>query len=276
MTLGLWFPEHEYHRMLGVIRLELQKQIVAPVKVVRLRCWLYYKVIEDISMRWIKLRAVVEKAAERGDIGRYKNWLTLGEFNEDRIKSVYELKKEIEEKWGSVTGHIGHWFEDLVGDVFKEEGYVVGKRAIFGWNGEKIEIDVYCLGRVNLAVEVKNKSSEVFHAPTLIDVSRRNEDHQRILEMFGFCREHNLIPVLLASFIDKSFQGFAAEYKGVYIQTLFQFFQRDYEWLVDRIRERDFRKGFYFGNVRAVDQIPDHVRERIRAIPSELDRLYKV
>jgi len=272
----IWFPRYEYRRMLGIIRKELSKQIIAPVKVLRLRCWLYYKVIEDISIRWIKLRSVIEEAVNEGEIAIYKNWLTLKEFDEEEIKRVYELKKRIEEKWGSVAGHVGHWFEGLVGDAFQDEGYVVSEKATFKWNGKNIEIDVYCLGPVQLAVEVKNKSSDVFCAPTIIAPFRRNEDHEQILDMFKFCKEKSIIPILMASFVDKSFQGFAAKYKGLYIQTLFQFFPEKYEELVNRIKEKDFNKGFYFGNVRAGDSIAEHVRERIKAIPRELKRLYDI
>lgn len=129
--------------MLGVIRKELRKQIVAPIKITRLRCWLYYKVIEDISIRWIKLRAVINEAIDKGDIRNYKKWLTLSEFDESEIKRVYKVKKAIEEKWGSVSQTVGYWFEGLVGDTFKEEGHTISKKAKFKWNNEEIEIDIY-------------------------------------------------------------------------------------------------------------------------------------
>jgi len=273
----IWFPQYEYRRMLGIIRREIRKQIVAPIKVVRLRCWVYYKVIEDISIRWIKLRSVIEEAVNKGEITTYKNWLTLKEFGEEKIKRTYELKKRIEERWGSITEHVGYWFEGLIRDTFREEGYVVdSKAAKFRWDGEEIEIDVYCVGPIHLAAEVKNKSSDVFHAPTIIEENRRNEDHEQILNMFEFCKKKGITPVLMASFVDKSFQGFAARYKGLYIQTLFQFFPKKYEDLVNKIKESNFNKGFYFGNVRVVDSIPDHARKRIRAIPNELKRVYNI
>lgn len=274
--MNLWFSQHEYKRMLGVIRKELRKQVVAPIKITRLRCWLYYKVIEDISIRWIKLRATIDEAIEEGDISTYENWLTLREFDESEIKRVYKVKKAIEEKWGSASQNVGYWFEDLVGDTFKEEGHTISKKVKFKWNNEQIEIDIYCLDKIKLAVEVKNKSSDVFHAPTIIEDSRRNDDHEQILSMFEFCKKRGIIPILIASFIDKSFQGFANEYKGLYIQTLFQFFPEKYKNLVDKIKENNFSKGFRFGNVRAVSRTPIHVRKRIKAIPNELKRLYNI
>lgn len=274
--MDLWFPQHEYRRILAIIRLELKKQIVAPVKVVKLRCWLYYKVIaKEISIRWLKFNSVIKEAQRRGEISIYHNWLTLDEFSKNEVERVYTQKKEIEEKWGSVASHVGYWFERIMRDTFREEGYVVSdKSVVFKWDGEKIEIDVYCVGQVLLGVEVKNKSSDVFHAPTIIHPDFRNDDHNKILKVFEFCKEKGITPVLLAPFIDKSFQGFAYKYKGLYIQTLFQFFPEKYINITEKIKERDFRKGFYFGNVQAVKSVPEHVRQRIKSIPPVLSRIY--
>ena len=278
MISNLWFTQYEYRRMLGIVRKELSKQIVAPIKIIRLRCWLYYKVIEDISIRWIKLRAVIYEAIDKGDIVTYKKWLTLSEFDESEIKRVYKVKKAIEENWGSVAQKVGYWFEELIGNTFRDEGYTVSRKVKFKYDNKEIELDVYCPGQIQLAVEVKNKSSDVFHAPTIIEASRRNEDHKQILSMFEFCKERGIFPILIASFVDKSFQGFAANYKGIYIQTLFQFFpeKNKYKELENKIKERDFSKGFYFGNIRAISKTPNHVRKRIKAIRDELKRIYNI
>jgi len=272
---GLWFAEEEYKRMLGVVRLELERQIVAPDKVVKLRCWLYYKVIEDITLRWIKLRTVIDQAIDSGEIRRHRRWLTLAEFDEREVDKVYKEKKWIEEKWGSVAERTGHWFEKKMRDAFEEEGWTVGdKSQVYRWKGKKVEIDVYCSSPVRLGGEVKNESSDVYHAPTAIESSRRNEAHEKIIEKFEFCKENGITPILLASFIDKSFGGFAHNYRGLYIQTLFQFFPMQQQGLVNAIKEKDLREGFRFGNVRTIERIPDHVRRLIRAIPDELKRLY--
>lgn len=282
---GLWFPEEEYRTMLAAVCFEVEKQIVASEKVVRLRCWLYYDMmrsveynekIRPITMRWIKLRDVIKKAIEEGEIRRYrKSWLTSNKFDRDEVARVYRKKKAISDKWGSVAEHTGYWFEGIVRDAFEEEGWGVGdKKQVFRWKRRKIEIDVYCSSPLHLGVEVKNESSDVFHAPTAISPEHRNEDHEKILEKFEFCKQNGITPVLLASFVDKSFGGFVSNYKGLYIQTLFQFFPVEQEDLVNAIKEKDFRKGFGFGNVRTVASIPDHVRQHIRAIPTRIARLY--
>lgn len=244
---------------------------------IKLRCWLYYKVIaNEISIRWIKLETAINEALNRGDITRYKKWLTLKEFGQKEIEIVYEQKKSIEDMWGSVAETTGFWFEKIVRDAFRKEGWkTLDKAASFKWNGNKMEIDVYCSsGPVRLGVEVKNKSSDVFHSPTIINPKFRNDDHTQILEMFKFCKNDGITPVLMASFIDKSFQGFAYKYKGLYLQTLFQFFKEKNSNLVDQIKNSDFKKGFHFGNVKAISIIPEHLRYRIRAIPGEIKRLY--
>lgn len=274
--MSLWFPELEYRRIAAIIRMELGKQIVAPIKVVKLRCWLYYKVIaKEISIRWFKFDSAIKEALKREEISSYHHWLTLDEFDKNEVERVYVQKKEIEEEWGSRAAHAGYWFEDIARDAFREEGYVVSDKCVlFKWDGEEIEIDVYCVGRVRLGVEVKNKASDVFHAPTIIHPDFRNDDHNKILKVFEFCKEKGITPILLASFIDKSFRGFAYKYKGLYIQTLFQFFPRKHKDMIDKVNEKDFRKGFYFGNVRSIKSAPEHLRQRIRDIPSVLRRVY--
>lgn len=243
---------------------------------IKLRCWLYYKVIaNEISIRWIKLETAINEALKRGDITRYEKWLTLKEFGQEEIKIVYEQKKRIGDMWSSIAATTGYWFEEIVRDAFQEEGWeVLKKAASFNWDGQEIEIDVYCLAPVHLGVEVKNKSSDVYHSPTIIHPDFRNDDHEQILKMFKFCKNRGITPVLMASFIDKSFQGFAYKYKGLYLQTLFQFFKKKNSSLVNQIKKSDFKKGFYFGNVKAINRIPEYLRLHIRAIPAQIKRLY--
>jgi len=91
----IWFPQYEYRRMLGIIRREIRKQIVAPIKVVRLRCWVYYKVIEDISIRWIKLRSVIEEAVNKGFyFGNVRVVDSIPDHARKRIRAIpNELKR---------------------------------------------------------------------------------------------------------------------------------------------------------------------------------------
>jgi len=268
----------EYGRILGVIKKELRKQIVATNRVIKLRLFLYYQeaygkiILGNIDLLWMKLQDAINRAIEEKQIQVYKPskpaWFTLPEFTEGEKKKAFQDKKIVFEKWIKLSSSVGFWFEGIVRDAFRKEGYTVNDSKVkFQWNGQEIEVDVYTIHPFHLAIEVKNKFSDVIYAPTMITERNLNEDHKQIKNFFKFCYSRDITPILIAPLVDKSFQGFQAEYKGLFCRTYFQFFRKKYEQLCKDVKEK-----LRIGHIKAIDEPPESLRRWIRSIPNYLSR----
>jgi hypothetical protein len=247
----------------------IEKETAVSRRVLRLRGHLYLKI------PWVETNDLVMSLLSGGEVCLVpsdKRWLTLcsclnseGQFKSE-YKDEFEKKQALFNEWVSVSQNIGYYAEDLVRHAFIDEGYAVQKVTyqfadpLSGTGAVEIDADCVKTG-FHLGVQVKNVVSEVFIDPDKIKV--QTEIYKRLAREFEFCSKKGITPVLIAPFIDTSFYCFDDRHKGLHCQTLIQCLRPVDEDLCARIKEE-----LKFGNLRAVNEVPQNVRDWIKRIPS--------
>ena len=238
-------------------------------RVLRLRAYLY------VHIPWIETSDMIDYLLGSGilcSVSGNEGWLTLpehmdvnGEFRGDHQRE-FERRKEICDAWRDASQTLGYHAEEIIRKEFVDAGYAVQKvtfklPARIPSVERHIEIDAFCLkDKWHLGVEVKNVTSDVFLDPDKI--RRKTAIYRAIDRHFDFCSTSNIIPVLIAPFIDGSFYCLDDRHKGLHCQTLLQFFNPENEELCNQIKE-----VLKFGNVRVVEEAPGNVKRWIRRIP---------
>jgi hypothetical protein len=112
-------------------------------------------------------------------------------------------------------------------------------------------------------VECKNKLSDVYYSPTVL--SKPNDDHKQIKRHFEVCSSADLIPVLKAPMIDRSFFSFAPEHGGYAFRMLHQTYPDDVPDLGAQVRET-----FRFGHLIPASEnaIPANLLRWVQALPA--------
>lgn len=252
----------------------LVKDVVTHYRILRLKACLYGRI------PWADTYYLIKRLQKEGRICRafrqkFKSWLTLpNNLNQsrnlkNRYRSLFQQKEEVYRRWTSAKMIAGAHAEDLLEKTFAEEGYAVAKRIRFVYNGQEIEIDLFCVkADLSLVIEVKNIASDVIMNPAFL--KKPSKLHKEIEGKFRFSSERRLTPILIASFVDRSFYAFDTAHQGLHCQTYLQLFPLEKESLV-----REVKQILGFGNIRATNQTPNHVKKWITRIPQRLER-YKI
>jgi len=253
---------------------EVSRQTVVPFRVARLRLYYYYH-INHIDFVWLSIYRALHIAIDTGKLIEYhlnKKWYHLPGADSSTLNSLYSRRKPIYDHWMNVAYRSGKWFEDIVRDAFRQKHYVVADKPVtFSWQSNKdttsIEVDVFTSSPHKIGISLKNKLSEMYIAPDIIDKYHRSEDHLKIDNLFQSSSSLDFTPVLFAPLIDNSFYGYQAKYKGLFCRYLFQYVPIQHKDLCDAIRQ-DFR----FSQVRAIDSPPSYILNWVSGIPSFLSK----
>jgi hypothetical protein len=180
----------------------------------------------------------------------------------DEYRQLLARKKEVLFEWGREKNALGKHGETIIGDAFRDAGYLVTRNVLFEHGSTKFEVDLLCLkeGLPPLSVEVKNSLSEVIIDPGIFEPP--NDLHAQIENEFKFGKEAGIIPVLFAPFVDRSFYVCCDRHSGLFCQTYLQLLPPEDAELCERIRN-----DLHFGNVKAVSEVPAHVSRWINSIP---------
>ncbi len=237
----------EYPFLLRFILKELDRQVVAHERVVKLRLYMYYNLRPRVDGLWIRLNEGINEAVEQGRVRRLdasKAWIFRAGADEGAVHESYERKLPVYQRWAGHAG--GPHLERLVRRAFFLAGYAVSPTPVnVEWEGKAGEIlshqlDVLTLAPHRLGIECKNKLSDVYISP---DIPKRpNDDHRQIARHFDICSRRGITPILMAPLIDASFFGFVQLYNGLACRLLFQYLPPDSEELCQSVR-REFRIG---------------------------------
>jgi len=180
---------------------------------------------------------------------------------------IFERKKKVHDEWVDMSQKLGYFAEEIIREALRDEGYVTQQMTFqvsddfFDDGSRHVQIDAYCLSpELNLGVEVKNVTSDVYINPDII--KRPNDDYKQLIKRFHFCTTYKIVPILVAPFIDGSFYVFNDMHKGLLCRTLNQWFSSDMDVLSDEIS-----REFNFGNIEAISEAPDRVKRWISRIP---------
>ena len=194
----------------------------------------------------------------------HSDYLDQNNQLKDEYVPIAQRNLEVNRKWTELSQILGDHAENLFFQAFVEEGYVVEKKPQFRDGLSIIEMDLFCVkDDLKLGVEVKNISSDVFLDPTILKAP--NLIHRQIRRHFEYCFDHQIVPILVAPFVDKLFYRFINKRRGLVCQTLLQLFPPDQTTLREEIRE-----AFRFGNIRATDELTDHIKGWIQKIPEKV------
>jgi len=226
---------------------ELERQVVAHKRVVKLRLYMYYNLRARVDRLWMRLDEAVKEAVEQGHVRRLdasKGWIYRAETDERAVGECYERKLPVYQEWANHTG--GPHLEKLVRRAFLIAGYSVSpSRVNLDWESSegtmsRHELDVLTFAPHCLGIECKNKLSDVYISPGI--PRSPNDDHRQIARHFDICSRRGITPILIAPLIDRSFFGFVEPYKGLACRLLFQYLPPDSEELCQSVR-REFRIG---------------------------------
>jgi hypothetical protein len=271
------FQDWEYEAFRPLLIRELNRQAVAHHHLIRLRLYLYYNIDGPakqgrIELFWIKFPALLAAALQEGRALPYPDdddWIILPETL-DKARQVYDAKSALYARWKEVTGTAGTHLEDLVREALRRANYLVGPpRTEFTCGPESIEFDGFTLAPLALGIEAKNKFSEVYYSPEVSGY--RTEDLEQIENFFSICSGSNMIPILVASLVDRSFYSFQAPYKGLHCCLKFQLFPDKPKW---RTLCDDIRAQLLVGNVQAWAEPPPHMQRWFDSIPTYYQRAY--
>lgn len=257
----------EQQRLIGCLLKELERQVIAPGNLIRLRLYLHYH-IQDINFVWFKLASVIDTSVAFGRVRRFhdeRSWLYLSSTPISQVENVYNVKSPIRRQWEQTAHMSGHWWEDIIRDAFQQNGYHVEPKEVrIPLQGDpdvdSVEIDVFVCKPLPLGITVKNKLSDVYYDPSLIQI--KSDDHIDIDRHFNACQQNQIIPILIAPQIDNSFYHYQKSYQGLFFRTLFQFLPSDSAPLCVEIRNH-----FRFAHVTAISAPPPRLLDWIKQIP---------
>ena len=205
------------------------------------------------------------------------NWVTspdhLDANSEFKFKTNqqigdFALKKDIYNEWVQESPKLGYYWQNELTQMFIDAGYKDAKKQLFTYMSstgktEKVELDIYgSNGGRKIGVTVKNSLSDVIINPYFIK-RRPNNVYQQLKREFEFCSNNGIIPVLFAPLVDGSFYCFVDSHKGLFNQTLKQYFDPEHQKLCQEIKN-----GLHYSHVDVVtDKDRDRITEWIHQIP---------
>jgi len=236
----------------GSILRELQGQIIAPERIIKLRICLYSELKSDYL--WSNIHYTIKQLKNEGIVKTYQGWLyseaTLSEYGMEYIEAEYSRKYEVYRRWNTAASQGGYLLERLITNYLRSEGIDVVQQIV-RWNGKELRIDIYS-SDYKLAMEVKNVFSDTYVNPEAIKYP--NQDHQQLIELFRYCKRRGFTPILMAPLIDDSFYYFAERYNGLCCRTLVQVVDADKAGLV-----REIKDEFQICHVKATNRLPSHI-----------------
>jgi len=196
------------------------------------------------------------------------HWYLLPDTLQQANK-LYAQKKALYDKWMAAAGREGYHLDALVREALRRAGYAVADRAVtFRWDDESIELDAFASTPLRLGIQAKNKFSEAYHHP---DVSKyMTDDLKQIKKTFEFCSANSIIPVLVASLVDRTFYAFQHDYTGLHCCLKFQLFRAAKRDICEAVR-----RHFFIGNLQAWDEPPPWVQRWFNSIPEHYRKRYK-
>lgn len=258
-------PDPELDLLVSYVLRETAKQKIATPRIIRLRLYLYFDHLKHIRALWFRLSHAIHEAENRGLIARYPRvkkplWYTTPQFLADPdARTTYIRKRRVLTRWDRAADAHGRWFEGLVRDALSQRGFYVGQASESNWTNwdrrGSFPIDIVALGQnTNLAVEVKNVFSDVYHHPKMAGTQARERPYRQIQRLFESARRNHFTPVLFAPLVHRSFFGYVMPYDGLFCQTFFQCLPPSYNQLC-----HDISRQFTIGHVKATATLLPHV-----------------
>jgi hypothetical protein len=246
----------------------INKESAINKRVLRLRSYLYLKIPWfSTSTAWDYL---LRDNSDYCLIPGNNQWITRKEYLGadgnllDNHKEIFDTKQKIYAQWVNACQPLGKYAEQIYREAFSSSGYSVKKIRLPVSIGSKelLEIDAYCVNeKLQLGVQIKNGTSEVFTDPKTI----RNPPlvYHQLTKQFKYCSQNDIIPILIAPFINKRFYNFTKRYKGLHCQTYLQLFSPEYSDLHYAVKNT-----LKFRNVKLVTEATEHVKDWINSIAS--------
>jgi hypothetical protein len=261
------------HKIPSVERWITRESVICK-RVFRLRSYAYLKIPWfNTSLMWNYLSS--------GDSGfslvpNDAQWITRADYLDadgnlaGKHKEIFENKKRIYEQWVQASLPLGYYAEEIYRQAFSKAGYFVKKRRLpfSAATKEKLELDAYCVNeKLRLGVQIKNVSSEVFTDPETAGYT--SLVYRRLEKQFEYCLQNDIVPILIAPFIDKRFYNFSKRYRGLHCQTYLSLFSPKYSDLYYSVKET-----LKFGNIKVVTEATNRVKEWIEKIPQMWNNRY--
>ena len=253
----------------------INEQTTICKRVLRLRSYAYLKIPWfTTSTIWdYLLRSVSDYCVIPGN----PQWITNkdylgsdGKLLEPR-NSVFVNKKQIYDKWVKVSLDQGYYAQKIYAKSFDDANYTVQenlKIPLTADSEEKTEIDIYAFkDDLHLGAQVKNITSEVFTDPK--EIRYPSKIYKDLTKQFDCCLGKDIVPILIAPFIDNRFYNFTKRYHGLHCQTFLELFSPENFNLCYAVKDT-----LKFGNVKVVDEATQRVKEWIDRIPKMLKKRY--
>jgi hypothetical protein len=250
--------------------LDLEDKLFLQRRIFRLRAYVYYKI------PWMTSYDIMRRLIGEGDAVEIPgSWLVhpgaveRGTTIKDEYMESFARKNNVVDEWNKKSNAIGHHGETIIGDAFRDAGYVVTRNAMLEHSSGKLQVDVLCKkeGLLPLSVEVKNILSEVILDPVI--VGKPSALYSQIKEEFEIGSSKGMIPVLVAPFVDRSFYVSCDRHRGLFCQTYLQLLPPGEEELRDKVKQE-----LHFGNLRVVSKAPENVVRWIDGVAGVWKRRY--
>lgn len=274
--------EQQLQAAKSLVRREVLRQVIAPLRVISARMMLYYVARRGFTRPWVSVRNAVASLAETGALVPEEIdgvlWYHLPRVKRDKLNEARGRKVPVYDAWDECLGRGGAHAEELWRIAFRQAGWVVPVKATLvrcpdpaiATHAEDHEIDVFpsLPRRYAVACKVKNGPGEGWVGPDVVRDFKLTKAQLNIQHHFEAMGSINLTPMLAAPFVDPSFYPFQARHDGVHAKYLYHVFNPADAGVAQSVKET-----FKIGHVWAQDEPPGNFERFVVRLPDLIDKI---
>lgn len=232
---------------------ELERQVIAPERVIKLRLCLYPQGFTEDYL-WSKVHYAIRALKNTEKIRPYKKWLaasaTFDGHWQEELDTLYRRKQSVYNAWNKAATAGGYHLKNLVQQYLTDHGIDVDNRTVT-WKQNRFRIDAMTEAFV---IKMKNTLSDMFYNPN--SITSPNSAHKQIKWLFEYCTDASLQPILIAPLIDDSFYTFARQHNGLFCRTFQQILKSEHILI-----QHEVAQTFSISNLQATSRIPSILQQ---------------
>jgi hypothetical protein len=275
--------EQQLQAAKSLVRREVLRQVIAPLRVIATRMVLYYVPrTKGFTRPWVSVRNAVPSLSKAGAIVSEQidgvPWYHLPRVKRDKLDEARDRKVPIYAAWTGCLGRGGAQAEELWRLAFRGAGWIVPLKATLipcpnpkgASHAEDHEIDVFASlpGRYTVACEVKNGPAEGWIDPDVVQDLRLTGAQLNVRHHFEAMNSLGMTPMLAAPFVDPSFYPFQARHGGVHAKYLYHVFHPSDAAVAQAVKD-----VFRIGHIWASDEPPANFGAFIARLPNVIDKI---
>lgn len=275
--------EQQLQAAKSLVRREVLRQVIAPLRVIATRMVLYYVPrTKGFTRPWISVRNAVAGLRESGAIvGEEIDdvlWYHLPRVKRDKLDEARQRNIPVYAAWIKSLGRGGAHAEELWRAAFRGAGWIVPVKQTLvpcpdpakSTHKKDHEIDVFASlpAQYSVACEVRNGIGEGWVGPDVVRDFKLTKAQMNIRHHFEAMSSLGMTPMLAAPFVDPSFYPFQARHDGIHAKYLWNVFHPSDVAVAQTVKE-----VFRIGHVWASEEPPDNFGRFVARLPDMIDKI---